>query len=1141
MRCDRCGTESPDGFRFCGACGARLPGEETLVPEQERKMVTALFCDLVGFTPRAERMDPEDVHGLLRAYYVGVRGEFERFGGTVAKFIGDAVFVLFGAPRAHEDDPERAVRAALAGLDAVADINAAHPGLDLQVHIGVTTGEALVTFGPDPDAHGGLAWGDILNTASRLEGAAAPDTILVDDATYMATRHAIEYRPAAPVNAKGIAEPVAVWRPIAPLARRGFALTDAGQPPLVGRREELAVLRAALDEARAGRGPRLVTVIGEPGIGKSRLVLELFRHTEAGADPVAWRVARSPPYPDGVTFWALGEIVKRQADILATDGAVTAAGKLAAAVADLVPDPAQAARIESHLRSLVGLEGDGRAHGDDRRAAFAAWRHFLEALARRKPLVLGFEDIHCADDGVLDFIEHVVEWSQDVALLIVATARPELLDRRPAWGPHERATTLSLARLAPGDSRELVSTLAGPSTLTDDTMNGIVARASGNPLYSVEFMRMLADRGLLGPPEPRSRAGAIEALPVPDSLRGTIASRLDSLSAEDKGLLQAGAVIGRAMWPGALAAITGRDSRWVLERLTGLEARQFLTRASRSSVEHEPEFRFQHALIRDVAYSQIPRSRRGEIHRRTAEWLTSLSPDRTVDRAELLAHHYQSAYELAMAAGGAADGLADDARLALRDAGDRAVALHAFPAAARLFRAALALWPADDPQRPWLLLRLGRSLYKADIAGTDVLAQARDALVAAGDSGAAAEAEALLAMIAQHQGRRDRVSEHLDRAVALVAGVGPTRSKAEVLVDLANHLVVARDDERAIAAATEALEIARALGLREIEASALSMIGISRALSGDLGGREDLRRSIAITEEIGSHLSAHSYAVLADLEGQLGDLTTCFALHAEARRHAQHFGHAGFVRWLAAEGVGEGYWTGAWDEALAVADTFIAEAERGAPSFMEGYCRAMRGRIRLARDDGHGALADGARALDFARTAADLQMLYPAIAFLSCAEVAVGSRDRGGVLADELLALWRANLDAYPASAWAVDLAYALDALGRGAELLEIARAAGTQTLWLQAVVAYVAGDFVAAADRFGRIGSRPDAACAQLQAAVALAGAGQEAQARAALDAAVGFYAGVGATMRLREAELVARAIGVTPPGAAAARPGAG
>jgi class 3 adenylate cyclase/tetratricopeptide (TPR) repeat protein len=1120
MVCRRCGRENPDGFRFCSACGAPAPAPASTAAgeEQERKVISAVFCDLVGFTERAERMDPEDVHTLLRTYYASVRPQFERFGGTVAKFIGDAVYVLYGAPRAHEDDPERAVRAALAALAAVADLNAALPDLDLHLHIGVTTGEALVTPHPVPDESGGLAWGDILNTASRLENAAPPDTILVDDATYRATRHVIDYQLAEPVQAKGKAEPVPVWQPVGLLARE----SDPTRQPIVGRGPELALLAGMLEGVRASRTAQLVTIVGETGIGKSRLVLEFFRRMQAGLDAVAFRLGRSPPYPDGVSFWALGEIVKAQAGMLETDGAAAAGQKLHAAVRDLVSVTAEAARIEGHLRSLVGLDAPAQARGDQRGAAFAAWRHFLEALARRRPLVLVFEDVQWADDGLLDFIEHLAGWSRDVPLLILATARPELRERRPHWGKDDLVTEVPLPPLSEREARELVSSLAGERALSTFATDTIVASAAGNPLYSVEFVRMLADRGLLAPGSDTAPI-ALGALPVPESVRSIIASRLDSLPAEEKAVVQAGAVMGRVVWPGALSAVTGHPRRWVVKRLRLLEDRAFLAPVRESSVEHEFEYRFRHVLIRDVAYSAIPRARRGDIHRRTAEWLESLSPDRAADRAEMLAHHYSSALRLVGGAGDEALELAHCTRRALRDAGDRALTLHAFPAAARHFRAALELWPEDDHERPWLLLRLGQSAYYAETAGEEILEEARDGLLAADDRGAAAEAESFLAYLAHHHGRRDQYFEHLDHAAALVNDLGPSRSKAEVLVDLANHLAMARDHERTIAAATEALEIARTLGLSELEASALAMIGVSRGLSGDLAGRDDLERAIAITEDVESHLSAHCCGMLADLECNMGELQTCFALQARARLHAERFGHAGFVRWLAAERVGEGYWTGDWDGALALADTFIAESETGTPNFMEGYCRAMRGHIRLARGDSAGTLDDAARAVAFARSAEDPQMLYPALAFAARAEVAVGSLDDGAVLADELLGLWTANRDAYPVSSWAVDLACALDALSRGAEFVEAASEVRTRTRWLDAVLCVVGGDFQGAAAHFRVIGSRPDEGFVYLREAQTLINVGRTREGRAALANALAFYRPVGASTYLRAAEALA------------------
>jgi class 3 adenylate cyclase/tetratricopeptide (TPR) repeat protein len=1080
----------------------------TVAPaEEERKVVSALFCDLVGFTEWSEQHDPEEVGLLLSAYYEAVRRQLVRFGGTVDKFIGDAVFGLFGAPRAHEDDPERAVRGALAVLEAVADLRERRPDASLDVRIGITTGEALVHV-VSPDESRGMAWGDVINTASRLQSAAPPGEILVDEATHRVTRHLIAYEEAASIRAKGKAQVVAAWRALGPLARRGLdpALTDDGSSRFVGRGPELGQLVDAL-AAIESRPPHLVTIVGEPGIGKSCLVVQLFRHVDAGPKLIHWRHGRSPPYPEQISFWALGEIVKAQAGMLETDDAEIAAGKLERAVRNLVPDAARARQIEGQLRSLVGLAPAEPAGHGERGAAFAGWRQFLEALARQRPLILVFEDVHWADDGLLDFIEDLVVWSEHVPLLIVCTARPELLARRSDWGGGDAATTIVLGALSDGETRELIGLHTEPTTLRAGTTEAIVANAAGNPFFSVEFVRMVSDRAIAATP-------AAE-LPLPDSLRGLVAARLDALPPDEKRLLQAASVVGRAVWPGALSRIVGHPRRWCVEHLEKLERRQFVVRARRSSVGDEPEYRFNHALTRGVAYAQMPRPRRGEMHRRTAEWLELLSPDRAADRAQMLAHHYRCAYELARATGGETERLAERARRALRDAGDRALALHAFPNAAEAFRAALRLWPADDPERPSLLLRLGKSVYYAETGGGEILVEARDALVEAGDVGAAAEAEAFLASLGHHAGRHDLVFGHFERAVALVAGLEPTHAKADVLVEYANYQEVAGERELAIGAATEALEIGRTLGLRELEARALSIIGMAKAQSGHPGeGRALLRRSIEISEDIGSHLSADGCGRLADLEAQFGDLEACFELQERARRHAARFSHGPFLAWLAGERVGQAYWQGDWDEAVANADRLIADVEAGTPNFMEGYCRAIRGRMRLARGDVPGALDDATRALDFARAAEDPQMLDPALAFAAHAEVVIGSPDAGVGHAAELLASWRSRPGTHPVSAWVVDLAYALHAAGRSEELLAPAAAASVRTRWLDAVAAFAAGDFDAAADLFAAIGSRPDEAFARLRAGAVRCG--RDAHVR--LDAAARFYARVGATRHLDE-----------------------
>ena len=474
------------GAKFCSECGAALAGERPLAQE-ERKVVTVLFADLVGFTSRAEQLDPEDVRALLSPFYSRLRAELERFGGTVEKFIGDAVMALFGAPASHEDDPERAVRAALAIRDWVREEG------QVQVRIAVNTGEALVTLGARPNQGEGMAAGDVVNTAARLQAAAPVNGILVGERTFRATRAVIDYRAAGPVAAKGKREPVPVWEAVAARARLGVDVPLEARTVLVGRERELRVLRDALARVRAERAPQLVTLVGVPGIGKSRLVYELSRIADAEPELISWRQGRCLPYGEGVSFWALAEMVKAQAGIAENDSAGEAEAKLAQMIAGVMPGSAEADWVARHLGALAGLGGGGGA-GGDRSEVFAAWRHFFEALAGQRPLVLVFEDLHWADDGLLDFADYLADWAGEVPLLVVVTARPELLARRPGWGGGKpNAITLSLVPLSDADTARLICSLPGRPVLNAGQQAALLAHAGGNPLFAEQYVQMLRE------------------------------------------------------------------------------------------------------------------------------------------------------------------------------------------------------------------------------------------------------------------------------------------------------------------------------------------------------------------------------------------------------------------------------------------------------------------------------------------------------------------------------------------------------------------------------------------------------------------------------------------------------------------------
>ena len=569
----------------------------TDTPRRERKVVTVLFCDLVGFTSQAETMDPEDVEAILRPYHTRVRSELELHGGTVEKFIGDAVMALFGAPVAHEDDPERAARAALAIRDF-----AVEEGLELRV--GITTGEALVSLDASPSGGEGMASGDVVNTAARLQSAAPVNGILADETTYRATRHTIEYGDAPALEAKGKSQPIPVWWAVAARARFGVDVAHEARAALVGRERELAVLRDAFDRARHERTPQLVTLVGVPGIGKSRLVYELSLVTDADPELITWRQGRCLAYGDGVTLWALGEIVKAHAGIVEQDTQAEVVEKMHRVVQDALSDSGDTHWVESHLLPLVGVAGETELGGDRRMEAFTAWRRFLEALAEQGPLVVVFEDLHWADESLLDFVDELVDWVTDVPLLVVGTARPELLERRPGWGGGKlNATTLALAPLSDDQTALLIGQLLARPLLAAESQQALLERAGGNPLYAEQFAELFLERG------------STDELPLPETLQGIIAARLDGLPQNEKELLRDAAVVGKVFWASALRP----DKNEATIALHSLERKGFVRRQKRSSVEGEDELAFAHALVRDVAYAQIARADRTEKHRRTAE------------------------------------------------------------------------------------------------------------------------------------------------------------------------------------------------------------------------------------------------------------------------------------------------------------------------------------------------------------------------------------------------------------------------------------------------------------------------------------------------------------------------------------------
>ena len=1046
VTCPSCGQENPEGFRLCGMCGAALTPAAAPARE-ERKVVTIVFTDLVGSTARAEGLDPEDVRATLSAYYAQLRAELERHGGTVEKFIGDAVMAVFGAPIAHEDDPERAVRAALAIRDSI--------GEELQIRTAVNTGEALVALGAKPGEGDAMVAGDVVNTAARLQSSAPINGILVGEGTYRATRHVIEYREAPAVEAKGKAEPVQVWEAVAARSRFGSDVEQKLRTPLVGRERERSLLADTFERARREESAQLVTLVGVPGIGKSRLVAELFQITDADEEIFNWRQGRSLPYGERVSFWALGEIVKAHAGILESDDAATAEEKLLAMVETLGEDEREKEWLARQTRPLVGLEG---SEGVQREEAFAAWRRLLEAAAEQRPLILVFEDLHWADDGLLDFVDHLADWATTVPLLIVGTARPELLDRRPGWGGGKRnAFTLSIGSLSDEETAQLLQRLLDRPVLDADAQQAVLQRAEGNPLYAEEYARMLAER-------------ASGDLPLPETVQGLIAARIDALASKEKALLQEASVIGKVFWPGALQ---GGDE----PTLQALERKEFTRRDRRSSIAGETQYAFLHALVRDVAYGQIPRAERAERHRLAAEWLASLAGDRSEDHAEMLAHHYREALSLGEAAGLDTASLREPARQAFAEGSQRALSLNAASAAYELALEALALTEPGHPDRPALQLLAsysGRDLLSADTI--PLLEEAIDGFVALGDPAHAAEAASMLQRELFYLGDLARSRAARIRAAELAGQVPLSTSTARALARAARQVEIVEGDHKgAIEAATQALQYANETGDERLAVDALNTIGLARVHSGDAAGIDDLEEAVRRAEN-GAVVSEHSTALnnLGNSLWLVGRLDEGSARVADAGAIAERYGLTSGIVWNLAEQVYDRDFHGDLDGVIAAAARYLSS--EGAESYQTRPVLATRAHIFLARDQVDDALEDAERSLSGLREAGpDAQTSGPILLLASRCFSAVGRREEAEALLAEALSV--------PPNEVVSDLPLYLVELGRGDEYLALTEGEPGH-LWQEAGRAAAAGELARAAEIYGSIGARFPEAWAALLAA---------------------------------------------------------
>jgi len=665
LQCPACGEQNPKGARFCSACGTALTVEPAV---EERKVVSVLFVDLVDFTSRSDQADPEDVRAMLVSYDTRVKSEIESFGGVVEKFIGDAVMAVFGAPVSHGDDAERAVRAGLRVLDAVQELNKEDPALDLTLRAAVNTGEAIVDARQQPDIAQGLAHGDVVNTAARLQSGAPPGGLVVGEETYRATRSVIGYGALEPIQVKGKREPLAAWLALetltAPAERAGSAA------PMVGRDRELEQLRRTWEGVTTERRPDLVTVIGPPGIGKTRLTREFVGLVE----PSGARVlrGRSLPYGGSSGYRAFSQQVKEVAGIFETDPPADARAKLTVVVTELC-GPSDGPEVAEHLALLIGLGGD---RVPDRQPLFFSARRFVEELASRQPLLLVFEDIHWADASQLDLLESLASRVRDVPVMFLALARPELLDSRPTWGARLMShTSMQLHPLSFDEARTLAGHLLPRLSGLQGAADRVVITAEGNPLFIEELVASLAER-------------VDEATgKLPTNVRTTIAARLDTLPAAARSALLDAAVIGKVFWRGALQTLEATRSAAELgDALDILETRDFIHREAGSQIQGDHEYLFKHMLIREVAYATLPRAARRGRHAAVARFIESAAGERIEEAAAMLAHHWQEAGDL------------DQAVRFLQLAAEHAANGWAKNEAVALFGQALKLVPEDQPE-----------------------------------------------------------------------------------------------------------------------------------------------------------------------------------------------------------------------------------------------------------------------------------------------------------------------------------------------------------------------------------------------------------------------------------------------------------
>jgi class 3 adenylate cyclase/tetratricopeptide (TPR) repeat protein len=1002
-RCPACDTPAPAEARFCMNCGQDLDAAATAPrerPPEERRQVTVLFADLSGYTAVAERMDPEAVKALVDRALMRLGREVERHGGTVDKYIGDNVMAIFGAPVAHEDDAERAVRAGLGMQRAMEEVNADLPeDVDFDLRVGVNTGEVLA--GSVGEAY--TVTGDTVNVAARLQSAARPGSVTVGERTMDATSGAVDYESLVPLTLKGKAAPVPAWEALgvtAELPVRRAAPTH--ESALVGRADDLATLHTLVERVQREGSAHLVTLLGEAGVGKSRLLREFDRGLAASPDAPRLYTGRCLPYGGGIVFWALGEVIRAGCEIVDSDTAEEAWGKLLEHTRGITTDgshdlPEEVVRKTALLGRLIGLEVPPQLVPERLREwFFSALRHGIEAWASAEPLVFAFEDIHWADDGMLDAIEHLAQWVR-APLLLVCLARNELLDRRPPWGNGEsEATKLFLDPLSALETKELVTTLLPPDG--ESLLPALVERSGGNPLFAEEMACQIREKG------------SVHAVELPDTVQAVLAARLDSLEPFERRVVQQAAVVGRTFWEGSLAPLAHAEGQDLDRTLVSLQEKQILAPGAQGRLAGEREMAFKHVLIRDVAYGMLPKAVRSRKHYEVGSFIEERAGDRTEEVVALLAEHYGRAAALGREGGLAGDELGpirDRAVRFLDEAGDAAALLYSNREAAAHYRHAREICAGGDPgvaarigeKLGDVSLRLGR-VDEAIAVWLECLAFYRGEE----DLERVADLHRRIGAGLSHKGERQAAIEHYQKGINLLKDGEPRIELVRLYEEAAWLYLNTGDNMLAIYASEKALRLAERLGETPAASRAHGIFGRVFGRIGDtVKARENLECAVELARgaDPGETIVALS-ALGRHLEVSEADVAGARAAYEEALGLAKQMGvlpaqvelHASLAQ-LAAYGAD-------WE---AVEESTEASAELAEREGLAGKLSlpfALRGLLRWREGDLDEAIVLFHRAHELAE-----QVGWSEVAFQALFGLGTALRDSGD-LAGATVAMDRA-------------------------------------------------------------------------------------------------------------------------------------